>query len=152
VRVRQLRAGDQAELLRAATLFDRPPVEVAARAYLDDPRNVVLLAHDDTTPVGYLRGTALAQIASVHPQMILYDIRVAPASRRRGVGRALIAALLAYGREHRVEEVFVLTDPANVAAVGLYRATRASPETPADRMFVYRLGTDVRPLGSDPPA
>jgi ribosomal protein S18 acetylase RimI-like enzyme len=76
--------------------------------------------------------------------MFLYEIEVRPGHRRRGVGRALITALLNYCRANHFEEVFVFTDPANSAAVGLYRSTGAVTETPADRMFVYQLA-DARP-------
>ncbi|NNN18097.1 MAG: GNAT family N-acetyltransferase [Thermoplasmata archaeon] len=44
---------------------------------------------------------------------------------RRGVADELIRWLLNYCRERGFEEVFVLTDPANEAAVTLYQSTGA---------------------------
>ncbi len=146
MKVVRLGEGDAGRLLAASELFDAPPVGEAVRAYLADERNVVFLAVDSGRAVGFLRGTALNQIASARPQMFLYEIDVAPTHRRRGAGRALVRALLAYCRRHGFEEVFVFTDPANAAAVGLYRSTGAVTETVADRMFVYPLTR--RPAGS----
>ncbi len=137
--VTRIGRGGVTKLLRASSLFDVRPSVRAARSYLSNPDNVFFLATENGLPLGFLRGTALQQVRSERLQMFLYEIGVATGHRRRGVGRALIGALLSYCRSRSFQEVFVLTDPANAAAVRLYRSTGARPETPADRMFVYRL-------------
>jgi ribosomal protein S18 acetylase RimI-like enzyme len=139
LRVVRLGRARAAEVVRARRLFDRPPDLRATRAYLGDPRNVFLLASQNSVPVGFLRGTALAQIGSRRPQMFLYEIGVDRRFRGRGAGRALVRALLRYCRDHGFEEVFVLTSPENRPAVRLYRSTGGRTETRADRMYVYRL-------------
>lgn len=139
MKIVRLGPGQTAELLQASALYDHPPSATAARAYLGDERNVFLLAREGAEAVGFLRGTALGQIHTPRKQMFLYEIGVAPTHQHRGVGRALVNSLLGYCRAEGFEEVFVLTDPANAAAVALYRSTGAVTETPADRMFVYRL-------------
>jgi len=138
------------ELLAANSLFDAPADRSAARDYLADERNVFFLAVEGPRPVGFLRGTALRQVHSRKDQMFLYEIAVADDRRRAGVGRALIGAFLDYCTTHGFEEAFVFTDPGNVAAVGLYRATGAVTETAADRMFVYRLTPS--PVTDGPPS
>ncbi|MCI4336430.1 MAG: GNAT family N-acetyltransferase [Thermoplasmata archaeon] len=135
----RLRSGQEAEVVRAAHLFDEPPDPTAIRDYLDDDRNVFYLAFEVGRPVGFLRGSGLGQLKSTRRQMFLYEIAVDPPHRRQGVARLLIEALLQYCRARGFEEVFVFTDPSNDPAVGLYRTTGAVTETPADRMFVYRL-------------
>jgi ribosomal protein S18 acetylase RimI-like enzyme len=132
-------------VLRAAPLFDDPPNPTSVRSYLEDPRNIFLLAVDGDDPVGFLRGTALGQLKSDRKQMFLYEIEVRDGARRQGTGGKLVRSLLAYCREHGFEEVFVFTDPGNAAAVALYRSTGAVTETPADRMFVYQLSSDRPP-------
>jgi ribosomal protein S18 acetylase RimI-like enzyme len=117
----------------------------AVREYLADTRNLLLVAFEGSEALGYLRGTELLQLNSRRKQMFLYDIGVDEGFRRRGVGKALISALLRDCRERGFEEVFVFTDPANLAAVGLYQSTGAVTETPGDRMFVYQLHTGLEP-------
>jgi ribosomal protein S18 acetylase RimI-like enzyme len=137
--VRALGPSDAALVLGAAALFDEPPDPASVRAYLADPRNVFLLAMEGGRAVGFLRGTELGQLKSDQRQMFLYEIAVLDDARRNGVGSDLVRTLLRYCRERSFEEVFVFTDPANAAAVALYRSTGAITETPADRMYVYRL-------------
>jgi aminoglycoside 3-N-acetyltransferase I len=147
MRVRRLVRGEEGEVLRAAHLFDEPPDPSAVRSYLEDNRDVFLLACEGDEPVGFLRGTELGQLKSQRKQMFLYEIAVEENSRRRGIGRELVEWLLRHCAERGFEEIFVFTDPANQAAVMLYRSTGAVTETPADRMFVYHLrsGDDSAP-------
>jgi ribosomal protein S18 acetylase RimI-like enzyme len=140
VRVARMRSGKAAWLAKAArTLFDAPAELAALRSYLADTRNIFLLATAGNEAVGFLRATSLGQIHTRHPQMFLYEVAVASAYRGRGVGRALVEKLLQHCRARSFDEVFVLTDPANRAAVKLYLRTGAVTETSGDRMFVYRL-------------
>ena len=137
--VRRLAPEEEGEVLGAASLFDETPQPAAVRAYLADHRNVFLLAYEAGQPVGFLRGTELGQLKSDRRQMFLYEIAVKEGARRRGYGRALIEWLVRECRERGFEEIFVFTDPANEAAMMLYRSTGAVTETPADRMLVYQL-------------
>jgi aminoglycoside 3-N-acetyltransferase I len=139
VRVRRLRPGEEAVVLAARSLFDHPPLRSAVRTYLGDRANVVFLAEENGRAVGFLRGTALRQVDTRRRQMFLYEIAVARSSRRQGIGRRLIEALVVYCKSHGLQEIFVFTNPRNLAAVRLYRSTGGGTETSGDRMFVYRL-------------
>jgi ribosomal protein S18 acetylase RimI-like enzyme len=146
VRVRRLPPADArwfAEM--AGPLLDRPADLRALRRYLLDARNIFVVAERQGRPIGFLRGTALGQIDTQRPQMFLYEIAVRQGSRRLGIGTQLIRRLLQYCRARAFDEIFVLTDPANRAAVRLYRTTGGSTETAGDRMFVYRLRPRRRP-------
>jgi ribosomal protein S18 acetylase RimI-like enzyme len=138
--IRRLGLSEESAVLKARALFDEDPDPSAVRAYLADDRNTFLLALEGQVPIGFLRSTELGQLKSKRRQMFLYEIAVEEKHRGRGVGKALIRALLHDCRQREIEEVFVFTDPANEPAVKLYRSTGAITETPADRMFVYRLG------------
>jgi aminoglycoside 3-N-acetyltransferase I len=139
MRIIRLNAGQESEILSSPELFDVPPDPDAVRAYLADERNIFLLAFKGSKAAGFLRGTELGQLKSTQGQMFLYEVGVLPESRRQGIAGALVRWLLDYCREQGFEEVFVFTDPSNEAAVELYQSTGAVTETPADRMFVYRL-------------
>lgn len=143
--VRRLGVGAESELLHATHLFDEPPDATAVRAYLADERSIFLLAYEGSEAIGFLRGTELLQLRSPRKQMFLYEVSVKESFRRRGVGTALVRSLLKDCRDLGFEEVFVLTDPANEAAVSLFRSTGAVTETPADRMFVYSLQSHDKP-------
>lgn len=146
MRVRRLLPGDELAVLHAGYLFEEDVHDVAAvRAYLADLRNVLLFAFEGSEALGYLRGTELLQLTSRRKQMFLYEISVDEDFRRHGIGKALITTLLHDCRNRGFEEVFVFTDPANLPAVALYRSTGAVTETPADRMFVYQLHSDLEP-------
>ena len=146
MRVRRLLPGDELAVIHAGYLFDRDvPDLTAVRAYLADPRNVFLMAFEGSEALGFLRGTELLQITTRRKQMFLYEIAVDEDFRRHGIGKALITTLLRDCRERGFSEAFVLTDPANQAAVALYRATGGTTETPADRMFVFPLHSGLEP-------
>jgi ribosomal protein S18 acetylase RimI-like enzyme len=138
--VRRLSPDEAGEVVRTTLLQDEAPDPRAAAAYLQDSRNVFLVAYEGSEAIGYLRGTELRQLKSAAKQMFLYEIAVDPKFRRKGAGRGLIEFLLGYCRDREFEEVFVFTDPGNTAAVGLYRSTGGVTETSADRMYVYPLG------------
>jgi aminoglycoside 3-N-acetyltransferase I len=150
LRIDRLEPGREAEVLRAAQLFDAPPDPGAVRRYLAEARNVFLMAYEGPRPVGFLRGTELDQIETPRRQMLLYEIAVDGPRRRRGIGTALITRLRELCVARGLQEIFVFTDdPANVAAERLYRSTGAVTETVGDRMYVYRL---PGPRAADPPS
>ncbi|HYA69955.1 MAG TPA: GNAT family N-acetyltransferase [Thermoplasmata archaeon] len=146
MRIRRLLPGDELAVLNAGYLFDGEVPDLAAvRAYLADTRNVLLFAFEGSEALGYLRGTELLQLNSRRKQMFLYDISVDEDFRGRGIGKALVSTLLKDCRERGFAEAFVFTDPANIAAVALYRSSGGITETPADRMFVFPLHSSLEP-------
>jgi len=133
-------------VLHAGYLFDSGPPEVGAiRAYLADLRNVLLFAFEGSEALGFLRATELLQLSSRRKQMFLYEIGVDEDFRRHGIGKALLTTLIKDCRERGFEEMFVFTDPGNVAAVALYRSAGAVTETAADRMYVFPLHSALEP-------
>ncbi|MGA7476838.1 MAG: GNAT family N-acetyltransferase [Thermoplasmata archaeon] len=143
MRVRRMDPGTELEVLRLGHLLEEPPELSAVRAYLSDDRNVFLTAYEGSEAVGFLRGTTLTQLRSKRKRFFLEGIAVEESFRRRGVGKALITSLLRDCRELGFEDVFVTVDPTNAPAVRLYLTTGALPEVAAERMFVYRLHSDI---------
>jgi aminoglycoside 3-N-acetyltransferase I len=50
----------------------------------------------------------------------VYDVDVAQSHRRRGIGTSMLERLAALARERGIDEGFVLTEPENEPANGLY--------------------------------
>ena len=90
-----------------------------ARAFLADGNVLFWVAEHDGEVVGFL-SCQLVRRRAAPPELLLYEIGVRAAQRRRGVGRALVAAMDAWMRAHGVDEVWVLAD--NDGAVAFYRA------------------------------
>lgn len=90
-----------------------------ARAFLGDVNTLFWIAERDGDVVGFL-SCQLVRKRAEPPELLLYEIGVRAAHRRRGVGRALVAAMDAWMHAHDVGEVWVLAD--NDGAVAFYRA------------------------------
>jgi aminoglycoside 3-N-acetyltransferase I len=127
-------------VLAAAALFDRPPVRDATRRFLAQPTHHLLFAWRDgeAEAVGFVSG-----VETTHPdkgtEMLLYELGVAGRARRRGVGRALVAALADLARERGCYGMWAATEPDNVAAQRTYARAGArilEPQT----IVEWRLG------------
>ena len=125
--IRRLVAGDEgtlALLAREDADFDlpgrgkaRPELSAtAARSYLADPSVVHWVAEIRDEVVGHLQGYVLHKRAGDGVEVILYEVGVRSAHRRRGVGRALVETLLAWTDERGLGEVWVLADHPGAAA------------------------------------
>ena len=85
---------------------------------IDEPDAAVLVAEDDGDVIGY----AYVAVESYDwmslrgPAGVLHDIIVDPERRRRGAGRALLEAVLAFLRERGLEQIVLSTAERNEAA------------------------------------
>ena len=103
----------------AEDVFDHAVVPSLAAEFLRDPRHHLIVALADERIVGMITA-----VDYVHPdkpaQLWINEVGVAPSHRRQGIGRALLRAMLAYGRERGCTEAWLGTEHDNVAARGLY--------------------------------
>jgi aminoglycoside 6'-N-acetyltransferase I len=137
--VRMLGADEASVLDRvAADVFDDDVDARWAAEFFADRRHHLAVALDDGVVVGMASG-----VHYVHPdkppELWVNEVGVAPSHQRQGIGRALLEALFARGRELGCREAWVLTDDANAAARRLYAAV-GGEETPAV-MVSFRLTT-----------
>jgi len=102
---------------RGAPLPPLPPDR--ARAYLANPAVLHWVAREGVEVVGFLYCLLVPLRAGDGQEVLLYEIGVQKAHRRRGAGRALLETLEAFMREHAIREVWVLAD--NPTAVDFYR-------------------------------
>jgi len=105
----------------AAEVFDNPIDPKWAAEFLGDPRHHLAVAIDEGVVVGMASG-----VHYVHPdkppELWVNEVGVAPAHRRRGIGRQLMRALFERAREVGCAGAWVGAEATNTAARGLYAA------------------------------
>lgn len=69
---------------------------------------------------GGVRGFATVQLEPWHERLVLWFLYIAPAWRRRGIGRALLERVEAHGRQAGASHVWLETSSANVPGVAAY--------------------------------
>lgn len=106
---------DTSKMLEACApdVFDGPMRPDSLAAFLDDPRHVLWFAEADGQVVGFASGTELLH-PDKPPQMFINEVGVSPAWRRRGIGRALVSALIADARARGCDYAWLGTDVDNV--------------------------------------
>ena len=152
--VRRLGPGDAdllAALAREDADFDleergeprRPLAPADAAAYLADPAVLHWVAELDSRVVGHLLCNHLRRRCGDASELLLFEIGVRAAYRRRGVGRRLVAEMDAWMLEHGVAEVWVLGD--NVGAEAFYRACGFRREADQPVYLTRRVETGSPP-------
>src|SRR5687768_15223635 len=121
------RATTVAELTAAEHLYDGPARAEWAERFLAAPGHLMLIAYVDGAPAGMISG-----IEMLHPdkgaEMCLYELSVDEAYRRRGIGRALVEALLKVARERGCHDMWVGVDTDNDPALASYRSAGAKDD------------------------
>lgn len=126
------RAPDAPDAL-AADVFDAPADAHSTACFLgtpgaEDPRNIFVLARIDDRIVGFASGTLLD-----HPDkprtLFVQELGVNEEARRRGIARALRAALRAEGRARGCKASWLLTEADNLAARATYAAAGGTETT-----------------------
>jgi GNAT superfamily N-acetyltransferase len=119
-------------------VFDDIVVPALAAEFLEDPRHHLAAAIADGRIIGFASG-----VHYVHPdkpaQMFINEVGVAAPWQRRGIGKAVMAALVDQARTLGCVEAWVLTEDDNVAARSLYAAAGGC-DAPAGRIFVIDVG------------
>ena len=123
-----MQPGEGAAIVTASELFDSLPDLATSARFLVTPGHHLLIAYEDEQPAGFVSGVELT-----HPdkgtEMFLYELAVAEPFQRRGIGKALVNALLEIARERACYDMWVLTDADNEAALATYRTTGTSAES-----------------------
>jgi GNAT superfamily N-acetyltransferase len=131
IAVRRLGPGDEAvleQLAREAPEFDlagrstpdEPLAPADAAAYLADESVLHWIAEEQGRVVGELLCHVLGMPHGPGRELLLYSIGVREGHRRRGVGRALVEAMVRWAAGTGVREVWVLAD--NPGAEAFYEA------------------------------
>jgi ribosomal-protein-alanine N-acetyltransferase len=137
--IRILEPGDEDLLIEAVELADEGPLTPArAAAHLADASLVAVAAIEEGQAVGFVYGHVLRRFEAT--SFFIYAVDTAPSHQRRGIAKAMIAALEAEGRTGRWDEMFVLTNRGNDAAMALYASAGGVSPPPDDVvMFDFEL-------------
>jgi ribosomal protein S18 acetylase RimI-like enzyme len=137
--IRALGPGDEDLLVHAVALTDEGPLSPErALGHLADADLVNVVAVEDGEVVGFVYGHVLRRFEAV--SFFIYSVDVAEAHRRRGIAKAMIAALDDLGRAGRWDEMFVLTNASNPAALALY-ASAGGVRPPPDDVVMFDFET-----------
>ena len=142
----RLLGSDDAHVLDtvAPDVFDHQIHPRWCTEFFADPRHHLVVALDGDLVVGMASG-----VHYVHPdkppELWINEVGVAPTHEGRGIGRRLVAALVAHGEGLGCVEAWVLTSQTNEAAQRMYRAAGGVPDDELSVMFVYRRGTVSAP-------
>src|SRR5215213_10121352 len=125
----------------APDVFDHP-IDPRSRAeFFSDPRHHLAVAIDDGVVVGMASG-----VHYVHPdkapELWVNEVGVKPTHQGRGLGRRILAALLARGRALGCGEAWLLTDAENAAARRMYAAA-GGVEARNQVMITFALADDA---------
>ena len=148
IEIKLLRYGDEAQLERVAPdVFDDPLDAKAYLEFLADERHHLAVAIDEGFVVGFVSAVLYVHPDKPRPELWLNEVSVAPTHRRRGAGKAMLSALLAFAQGVGCSEAWVLTDRRNPGAMRLY-ASLGGIEAPDDAvMFTFRLDPNDKNKG-----
>lgn len=125
-------------LLDPGTTWDK---EEGAK-FLSDPDAALFVAFVDGAAVGFLTAYRLQRFDRRKAGVLLYEVGVAEAFQRQGIGKALIQAVKEWAHAGGADEVWVLTEGAITAAIALYRSTGGERSAPGTEMFTFPLNSE----------
>ncbi|HKO05287.1 MAG TPA: GNAT family N-acetyltransferase [Candidatus Acidoferrales bacterium] len=138
MKVKRLDTDDLAMLVSTVRSFKGREISAGhAQDFLADPRHFVIVAETGGEPVGFLLAYRLERMDRPSAKMFIYEIEVAEAHRRKGMGTSLIGAIREIVRREGLMNAFVLTNHSNEGAVAFYKSTGGRIENGDDLMFVY---------------
>lgn len=123
------------------TCFSTPWSAAALAEELENSHAVFLVAVDAGAVRGYIGMHHLGD------EGFIANVAVAPDARRQGVGKALLAAAAAYGRQHALYRLTLEVRASNAAAIALYESCGFVPDgirpgfyrAPAEDAAIYSL-------------
>lgn len=137
--IRILRSGDEGLVQAAVDVFDDPPLPNATREFLADPRHHLAVAIEDGAIVGFASAVHYLHPDKRAPELWINEVGVAARHQGRGIGKAVVRALLARGRELGCTQAWVLTGRTNSRAMRLYTACGGVEGDPDTVLFNFPL-------------
>ena len=150
IEIRVLCSGDSALLAHVVPgVFDGPVDPRWCAEFLADPRHHLAVALVDGRVVGM--ASALHYVhPDKAPELWINEIGVAPTHREGGLGKRLLQALFARGRELGCTGAWVLANHSNHAARRLYEAVGGKEAPIPQVMYSFSLAHEPRSLAHEP--
>lgn len=121
----------------APDVFDEPVDSAWCAEFFADPRHHLAVALHGPLVVGMASG-----VHYLHPdkpnELLINEVGVSEAYMNSGIGRRLIAALLAHATTLGCESAWVLTEPSNAAARRMYAAAGGIEKPQGPVMIEFR--------------
>jgi aminoglycoside 6'-N-acetyltransferase I len=144
IEIRILQPEDASVLHHVAPgVFDDPIVPQAVQNFLASPSHHLAVAIDDGVVVGFASAVQYVHPDKHRPELWVNEVGVSPSHQNRGVGKALMKALLEVGRDAGCSEAWVLTERNNQPAMKLYKAVGGEEEKQEIVMFSFTLEADA---------
>jgi ribosomal protein S18 acetylase RimI-like enzyme len=143
IRIELIKKVDAAFISQLNVLFDEGAEwdSQQGEKFLKDSNNALFVAFLENQVVGFLTANRLQRFDKRGAEVLLYEIGVREDARQKGIGKALINEVKLWAKEVGADEVWVLTNRSNAAAVALYQSMGGETEsgTPDEVMFNFRL-------------
>jgi ribosomal protein S18 acetylase RimI-like enzyme len=119
-RIERVGPGDSARLARIAPeVFSEPLDPQWLEAYLAERLMLLVIAVEGDLVVGQVK-CAVHRHPEKPSDGYIDDVRVTPASQRRGIARAMLAEMERWAREKGCADLWLATEPGNAGARALY--------------------------------
>ncbi len=146
VEIRRLKAGDEAEAIRAIHVLKpsrerdgRDATPKHMRALLEADLNYLIVASADTSPIGFLLAYGFPRVDRDKNMIYLYEIDVLPEYRRRGIGSGMTQLLKDECQNDQIMKIWVGTDAGNSPARKLFESTGAICDGESYAEYVYKI-------------
>ena len=140
IEVKRLGPNDESFLNNVAEdVFDDAIVEASARTFLADPRHRLVVAMEKDLVVGFVSAVIYVHPDKPAPELWINEVGVTPTHQGRGIGKALMQAVLAEAKQSGCSEAWVLTDRTNLPAMAMYKSAGGEETLPDQTMFTFRL-------------
>ena len=144
IEIRILQSEDASVLDHVASdVFDDPIVPQAVQDFLAFPDHHLAVAIDQGMVVGFASAVQYVHPDKPRPELWVNEVGVSPSHQNRGLGKALMQALLEVARDAGCSEAWVLTERNNQPAMKLYKAVGGEEEKEEIVMFSFRLDTEA---------
>jgi ribosomal protein S18 acetylase RimI-like enzyme len=143
IRIELIKKADAAFINQLNGLFDEGTewdLQQGAK-FLKDSNNALFVAFLENQAVGFLTANRIQRFDKRGAEVLLYEIGVREDARQKGIGKALVNEVKLWAKESGADEVWVLTNKSNTAAVALYQSVggETESETPDEVMFNFKL-------------